>query len=442
MRRFLSLSLVSVVLFPISAVTAQCSAFFSSTNANPNIVITNSGKTITNPSTSANNAWAAAMASGVPTTTSGILSFEVYVDSVSNVFAHVGFADVTQWNPSTWLGSSTVNNVKNGFSYMANGRCYSAAGTLVTTCPTYTTGDTIKVTYDLSTGGSQYYKNGVLVYTFTLTQGQLWPTNVRPAYAAFGPSEGVTVTGYSSTADSACDLPGAQGGAQGDPQFAGFQGQEFQIHGFADSYFNLLSSSELNINSRFAFLGMGSCTYNNTQCWTHPGTYLDHIGMVAYTPEQSIHLELVAGSHQQGMMAKIDNHTMSIGHTYSIPCDRTSSKNCITTKLISYDEFVISTSTYTFHIVNSDHFFNIQSTLKNHHMLTLGATVTDLRKYNNDEQAQQVLDKIYGNQFCSHGLIGQTWRNIRYADQKLYAGVIDDYVVNGLYDTQFAYACN
>ncbi len=46
-------------------------------------------------------------------------------------------------------------------------------------------------------------------------------------------------------------------GVRGDPSFVGFLGQKFQLHGIPNRVFNILSSSRLQLNARFAFIGEG-----------------------------------------------------------------------------------------------------------------------------------------------------------------------------------------
>lgn len=82
----------------------------------------------------------------------------------------------------------------------------------------------------------------------------------------------------------------------GDPQFAGFHGQHFQVHGVPDESFALISTPDYYINSKFVYIATGSCTYNDTACYTHPGTYMSEI----YVGMADTAVHVVAGPHHQG----------------------------------------------------------------------------------------------------------------------------------------------
>ncbi len=55
-------------------------------------------------------------------------------------------------------------------------------------------------------------------------------------------------------------------------QFVGFHGQSYQVHGYPGSWFNIIDAPLVQMNAKFAYLASGTCNYNNTACWTHPGT--------------------------------------------------------------------------------------------------------------------------------------------------------------------------
>lgn len=49
------------------------------------------------------------------------------------------------------------------------------------------------------------------------------------------------------------------GGVSGDPQFSGFLGQQYQIHGVDGLVYNIISDPILQFNARFTFLEKGTC---------------------------------------------------------------------------------------------------------------------------------------------------------------------------------------
>lgn len=91
--------------------------------------------------------------------------------------------------------------------------------------------------------------------------------------------------------DPPTDAPGS---GNGDPVFTGFHGQVYQVHGYPETWFNIISSPQIDVNAQFAFIDAGTCDYNNTECWTHPGnqTHADthhaqHVNMSTQQPQQT-----------------------------------------------------------------------------------------------------------------------------------------------------------
>ena len=60
----------------------------------------------------------------------------------------------------------------------------------------------------------------------------------------------------------------------GDPQLHGFLGQNVQVHGMDGEVYSILSSPQLQLNARFAYLGAGKCpqtlTSRHILCWSAP----------------------------------------------------------------------------------------------------------------------------------------------------------------------------
>jgi hypothetical protein len=235
----------------------------------------------------------------------------------------------------------------------------------------------------------------------------------------------------------------------GDPQFAGFQGQQFQMHGYADEYFNLISTPKLQLNSHFVYMSSGSCTFNDTDCFSHPGTYIDKLGFYVGTTK----IKVIAGSHDSGMHVWIDDKQMNVNDrtTFDNSDDMLGDKQIIHFK--SKNVVEISTTDFIFIIENADYFFNMNFVLKDRHILKLGkkkVVINDKVSCDYDSQhnkhsgrqkgeIQKRLLQYYPSIPIS-GIVGSTWMNIEVCNKK-WIGIVDDYVVTDLFESDYVY-CN
>lgn len=219
----------------------------------------------------------------------------------------------------------------------------------------------------------------------------------------------------------------------GDPVFSGFQGQVYQFHGLPDEHFNLVSSPDVLLNSHFVYLSSGKCDYNDTECFTHPGTYMDVLG---YSIGET-HIKLVAGTHEAGLRIWVNDRELQRGA-------RISSLSTNTTAALRYHHtgrVQIKTQIMSFEIVNSDMFFNIHASLNDQQLLRVGATkhtVTDhnICKTNSETHDHQLIEKTVAKKYPVttplHGLIGQTWRNVKVCSRD-WMGTVQDYLVSDLF---------
>jgi hypothetical protein len=227
-------------------------------------------------------------------------------------------------------------------------------------------------------------------------------------------------------------------GVNGDPVFSGFQGQVFQFHGLPDEHFNLVSSPDVQLNAHFVYLSSGKCDYNDTECFTHPGTYMDILGFsVADT-----HIKLVAGTHEQGLRIWINDQEITRG-TYIRAITNT-------TAYIKYHHnghVEIRTEIMNFDITNSDMFMNIHVALNNRQLLHVGAikhTVTDHKicRTNSDTHNHQLIESTVAAKYPVtiplHGLIGQTWRNVKVCNRD-WMGTTEDYIASDLFAKDYHY---
>lgn len=234
----------------------------------------------------------------------------------------------------------------------------------------------------------------------------------------------------------------------GDPQFSGFQGQNFQFHGMADEVFNLISTPTFQMNGNFKYLSSGKCDYNETVCFTHPGTYVDQIGFTI----GDIKIKAVAGSHEKGLRAwmnDIEIHRAHAGNNHKIIF----AINNSTTETGSFQYTQtgrLSLDLPQFHVevINSDYFFNMEVSLKDTSILRAGMKQVKLREkvlcasegMKSSDRMEHVESRMAQHypRVPIHGLIGQTWRNALVCDHP-WVGDASDYVTSSLFATDSAF---
>ena len=223
----------------------------------------------------------------------------------------------------------------------------------------------------------------------------------------------------------------------GDPQFSGFQGQSFQVHGIDGAVYNLLSERSLSINGRFVFLDNGECPVLSTgvrvstNCWSHPGSYFGALSFVTGAGDKVV---MQAGGAQVGIAAIAINGVAvdlnaAVAAASGSPLPGTSSQLSVT--VVNSHSVVIASGNYELTIDNSDRFLNLAS-----------VRVINWTQLVSVDQP--------------HGLLGQTWtassrRNMVKAKQagrssmtatEVLQGDVDDYVISSedLLDSDFPYS--
>lgn len=218
-------------------------------------------------------------------------------------------------------------------------------------------------------------------------------------------------TGAPPATSTACTLPiCSRTSVLGDPEFVGFRGQKYEIHGIPGSIFNIISSPHLQYNAEFVYIGAKShraCNATRTHPWTHPGTYLGQLGVMVGTDR----VRIQAGDCETGIKSvTVNGKAMKVGQAVHF-AEKQSLK--------FVDEF-----TLRFHLkevelelTNSDNFFNQE---------------VSMTRYG--ERTQQM-----------HGLLGQTWQSKTYKDDKgrkhFIEGHPHDYLVqdDDLFGTDFVF---
>jgi len=190
-------------------------------------------------------------------------------------------------------------------------------------------------------------------------------------------------------------------------------GQKYQIHGIANSTYNLITGRYLQLNSRFVFLSAGQCPiiygYPATNCYSHPGSYLGSIGIQQWV-EDTIHtVRIESGNHRQGFsLIEVDGIPLKVGQAAEFGSISTSSVSSNSSSVpflsvywSSSHLLKVSTPLFSFTFENSDMFIN-----------------------------QAVITNVALNQLQCHGLFGQTYQNKTYPNSVKYIeGDVDDYLV-------------
>ena len=197
---------------------------------------------------------------------------------------------------------------------------------------------------------------------------------------------------------------GPAGGARGDPSFTGFRGQLYQVHGMADTVYNVITDRHLQLNALFVFLTQGSCpvvegvTLSN--CWSHPGSYF---GALALRTTSGHRLLINAGAASQGLTLTIDD----------APLTSSTTAPDLSVTVVNSHRVVVQAGVYRLTVENSDGFLNL-----------VQAQVLDWQALKRDVQ--------------SHGLLGQTWQS---RGAQAIEGAVDDYAEgdNDLFGSHFLY---
>jgi len=207
----------------------------------------------------------------------------------------------------------------------------------------------------------------------------------------------------------------------GDPQFIGFVGQSYQIHGVSGTIYNVLSTPQFQLNALFTYLESGKCR-KGTMCFSHPGNYFGEVGMLFMGPDGVIsRLRVVAGPLDSGMKVFLNETALSIS---------TDAIKVGDTRLVLRTQFELEVQSpeYTLRLTNSDMFLN-QDIAVNAPLLKQIQEYKQGMKRNESPSAVSL----------PHGLLGQTWEYKTYSNRwKFIQGQLFDYVcADGIFGTSF-----
>jgi len=143
-------------------------------------------------------------------------------------------------------------------------------------------------------------------------------------------------------------------------------------------------------------------------------------------------IRIVAGSHLDGMSVDVN------GASFVVSSDRMklNQKDAVIFHPQA-DKLIIVTPLFELELVNSDYFFNLRVSLLDHTLLVAGSTPLSVDSQDTGATVAQTYPIAH-----IHGLIGQTWKNIKYDSGLMYEGTIDDYIVvsRNVLDPKFPYS--
>jgi len=207
----------------------------------------------------------------------------------------------------------------------------------------------------------------------------------------------------------------------------GFQGQHFQIHGTPDEHYSLISAADYYLNSKFVYLATGQCNYNETECFSHPGTYIGELSLVSGVNR----VKVASGPHAVGLNVYINDKAAPAGTKVAFDNDTS-------VHVVSHSRVTLRTADMKISVVNSDLFVNLGIDFTNSRILHAGMTLVTVSGTASPAQADRMISTAYP-EFNMHGLLGQTWRNVHWPHGKLYQGEPADYLVNDLFSPNFLY---
>ena len=271
------------------------------------------------------------------------------------------------------------------------------------------------LTDNCSLGCYEYY-----VFAFSVVSGQLACVYEEPPFG----SVGLAITADLSNrlymlAGSLFIFPPPpstpSGGVKGDPSFIGLLGQQYQVHGLDGEVYALVSAPRLQVNALFSFLSSGRCPMldgaPDSNCWSHPGSYLSAIGLLHAMSDSSLHrLTVTAGPHDRGFSrVELDGRELTVGASVSL--------GSLSITYAASHRLAVSTEQLGFVFHNSDGFIN------------------------QEVAALQPLQALRAAGM--HGLLGQTHSSRRFnTPLRVVEGQVDEYLVpdRQLHSTDFLYS--
>lgn len=259
---------------------------------------------------------------------------------------------------------------------------------------------------------SYHCPGGASFSTYYSTSGPVVPSNFQ-IQMHYG--DNVPATGTSWSASISGLVPAiCKSGVVGDPQFTGFLGQQYQVHGSSNFVYNIISSPTFQYNALFRYLSEGRCR-DGTDCFTHPGNYFGAVGLKLRLDDGNVlQISIQSGAVDVGMK-------VSVMGVELLPSPAVLEHGSFNISFISPFELVVESDQFNLAIQNSDYFLNQDVTIGN----GLRQQIVEFKQAEDRDpiSAEKLLASL------PHGILGQTWRRQTYANRwKFIEGHLFDYV--------------
>ena len=202
--------------------------------------------------------------------------------------------------------------------------------------------------------------------------------------------------------------------AVGDPQFAGFLGQNYQIHGVANQVYSIISDALVQVNAMFVFLTKGHCPPPaarlpfKTACWSHAGSYLGRLTLQTLANDS---IDIVAGAAGLGFTSVVANGAeLQLGEEWR--------GNALTAAVNNHPHA---------HHLSRAHCSLVHSHVVRCHVGLYELTVTNSDGFLNLHEVAVSDWTALTHEVQSHGLLGQTWRRRSGGEVDGVEGSVDDY---------------
>ena len=290
-------------------------------------------------------------------------------------------------------------------------------------------------------------------------------TVVTSSVASSSTTSSPSLARASSSATSTALNPSGSAGVVGDPQFNGLRGQSYQVHGYANEYYAVLSTPTLHLNALFHFLDAASCSpavLQRTACWSHPGNYFGAVSALL-KPDAGVTLHNAASLLQPASrlmrdLPRLERRTEHAGGhavatlevtagpaaeglrvTYAgaelPPSDDWRALSTLGDAFVfvffpSRDAVLLMTGEFLLRLDNSDRFLNLGLAMTPQ----LAQRAMDVQGMEEGEGREEAMAAM------PHGLLGQTWSSARHQSPlRVVEGDIDDYRVRDSADAAFPF---
>jgi len=210
----------------------------------------------------------------------------------------------------------------------------------------------------------------------------------------------------------------------GDPQFNGFMGQSYQVHGVSETVYNVISSPSFQYNALFHYLDSGRAR-RGTLAFSHPGNYFGSVGVNIKDANGAVQqVQISSGAVNTGLTLQINNRTIAVSaEKFQLGAYTISTPSAFEVELQSQEFNVL--------VQNSDFFLNQAVSIGSDLMQQISEYKRAVKSgAANVQQLKAVLP---------HGVLGQTWNTQTYQNRwKHIEGQLFDYqLADGLNGVEF-----